>query len=131
MQADQPENSAPFFIVGSGRCGSTLLRIMLASHSRLGIPPETWFLIPLVHRFGIDRSLRGDEVERAVSIITGDYRWPDMKIDVHEFRREVGRLNGIFVRDLAEIVYRQHLNTEGKPRWGDKTPVYIEILPER
>jgi len=130
MQADRHEYSAPFFIVGSGRCGSTLLRMMLASHSRLAIPPETWFLIPLVKEFGIDRPLTADEVERAVSIITDHYRWPDMKIDGQEFRREVARLSATSVRDLAEIVYRWHLNAEGKVRWADKTPVYIEILPE-
>ena len=39
---------APFFIVGSGRSGSTLLRLMLASHSRIAIPAETWFLADLV-----------------------------------------------------------------------------------
>src|SRR5438094_86924 len=30
----------PFFLVGSGRCGSTLLRAMLAAHPDLHIPPE-------------------------------------------------------------------------------------------
>ena len=35
---------APFFVVGAGRSGTTLLRLILAGHSRLHIPPETWFL---------------------------------------------------------------------------------------
>jgi len=30
---------------------------MLASHSRLSLPPETWYLIPTVKRFSIDRPL--------------------------------------------------------------------------
>ena len=122
--------TAPFFIVGSGRCGSTLLRVMLASHSRLSIPPETWFLIPLVRRFTIDRPLSAAEIESAVSIITGDYRWPDMKIDAQEFGHAVSQLTQPRVRDLAEVVYRWHVQAEGKARWGDKTPVYIEIVPE-
>lgn len=129
--AGEVATTAPFFIVGSGRCGSTLLRMMLASHSRLSIPPETWFLIPpLVKRFSIDRPLNAAEIESAVSVITGDYRWPDMKIDAQEFRHAVGQLAQPRVRDLAEVVYRWHVQTEGKARWGDKTPVYIEILPE-
>jgi Sulfotransferase family len=123
-------NGAPFFIVGSGRCGSTLLRVMLTSHSRLSIPPETWFLIPLVKRFSIDRPLNAAELQSALSIITGDYRWPDMKIDAQEFRHRVSQLAQPQMRDLAEVVYRWHVQSEGKARWGDKTPVYIEILPE-
>lgn len=130
MRPEEPPVSAPFFIVGSGRCGSTLLRMMLASHSRLTIPPETWFLIPLVRRFSIDRPLDTEEIEPAVSIILADYRWPDMKIDEQDFRRAVSRLTAPRVRDLVDIVYRRHVQAEGKARWGDKTPVYIEILPE-
>ena len=122
--------AAPFFIVGSGRCGSTLLRVMLASHSQLTIPPETWFLIPLVKRFSVNRALSAIEIDRAVSMMTGDYRWPDMKFDAEEFRRQVSKLREPRVRDLVEVVYGRHMTLEGKVRWGDKTPVYIDILPE-
>jgi len=41
MQAEGSRSAAPFFIVGSGRSRSTLLRLMLCAHSRLAIPPET------------------------------------------------------------------------------------------
>lgn len=124
------EATAPFFIVGSGRSGSTLLRMMLASHSRLTIPPETWYLIPLLQRFSIDRRLNADEVEGAVSIVTSHYRWPDMRLSAQDFRREALRLAEPNLRDLVELIYRSHVRAEGKVRWGDKTPVYIEILPQ-
>jgi hypothetical protein len=129
LRAD-PATIAPFFIIGCGRSGSTLLRMMLASHSRLSIPPETWYLIPLLERFSSDRPLHADEIEGAVAIMTGHYRWPDMKLDTQEFRREVSQLTAPYLRDLVEAVYRWHLQAEGKVRWGDKTPVYIEIVPE-
>jgi sulfotransferase family protein len=127
---NDPVKAAPFFIVGSGRSGSTLLRMMFLSHSRLTIPPETWYLIPLVKQFNTDRPLDAKEVEAAVAIITSHYRWPDMKMDEGEFRREVSQLRQPRVRDLVEVVYQKHLRAEGKVRWGDKTPPYIEILPE-
>ena len=126
---DEVAAPAPFFIVGSGRSGSTLLRVMLASHSRLAIPPETWYLIPLLERFGVDQRLNADEVELAISIITSHYRWPDMRFDAQDFRQHASRLSQPSLRDLVEIVYRAHLLAEGKVRWGDKTPAYIEILP--
>ena len=104
--------------------------MMLAAHSRLSIPPETWYLLPLVKRFSLDRPLNPDEIEAAVSIITGHYRWPDHKLSAQEFRDAVSRLAQPYVRDLVEVVYRWHMQAEGKVRWGDKTPPYIEILPE-
>ena len=107
-----------------------MLRLMLASHSRLYIPPETWFLIPLVKRFSLDRPLNADEIESAISIMTSHQRWPDMKLDAQEFRSRVSRLSVPRLRDLAEVVYRSHGEAAGKARWGDKTPPYIEIVPQ-
>jgi Sulfotransferase family len=130
MRADEAVTTAPFFIVGSGRSGSTLLRMMLCSHSRLTIPPETGYLVPLVQRFKIDRPLSAAEIKNAASMITRHYRWPDMKLDAQEFRNELSQLTEPYLRDLVEVVYRWHVQAEGKARWGDKTPIYIEILPE-
>ena len=73
-------NSAPFFIVGSGRSGTTLLRMILASHSGLAIPPETWFLLPLLRRLDTSRPLSAAEVNYAVQTVTSHYRWPDMNL---------------------------------------------------
>lgn len=120
----------PFFIVGSGRSGTTLLRMILASHSRLAIPPETYFLDPLLKRLSSSRALAPVEVKRAVAIITEHVRWPDMGIATDDFTAEASALREPFLRDVVEIVYRTHLKQEGKLRWGDKTPAYIRIVPQ-
>lgn len=41
---DDKETYPAPFIVGSGRCGTTLLRMMLDGHSELAIPHETHFI---------------------------------------------------------------------------------------
>jgi hypothetical protein len=120
---------APFFIVGSGRSGSTLLRLMLASHSRIAIPKETWFLTALVERFPSDRLLQESEIVEAIAVMTHHERWPDMGLDAAEVRRRVAKMSGVRLRSLVEVVYRWHMEVEGKSRWGDKTPPYIEIVP--
>lgn len=130
MQSERAAAVPPFFIVGCGRSGSTLLRMMLASHSRLAIPPETWYLIPLVEQLSTDRPLATDEIERAVSIMTSHYRWPDLNLDAADLRRSVAELRQPSLRDVVEVVYQRHLQAEGKVRWGDKTPVYISIVPQ-
>jgi sulfotransferase family protein len=120
---------APFFIVGSGRSGSTLLRLMLASHSRIAIPAETWYLTDLVEAFPADRLLQESEIGKAIAVMTNHSRWPDMGLNAAELRRRVANLSGVRLRDLVEIVYRWHMEVAGKSRWGDKTPPYIEIVP--
>jgi Sulfotransferase family len=122
--------AAPFFIFGSSRSGSTLLRLMLASHSRISIPSETWYLSALVEEFPFDKLLQEDEISKAISVMTNHYRWPDVGLDAAEMRCRAAKLNGARLRDLVEIVYRWNMEAEGKCRWGDKTPAYIEIVPQ-
>ncbi|MCB2141176.1 sulfotransferase [bacterium] len=119
---------SPFFIVGSGRSGTTLLRLILCSHSKISIPPETWFIIQLIEELPIDRYLTTCETELALKIITSHYRWPDMGIDSNDFRDKVDKKMKLI--DIINIVYAHHLKVENKSVWGDKTPPYIKIIPE-
>ena len=104
--------------------------MILASHSRLSIPPETWYLLRLGELLNVGRRLTPDEVDQVIQIMTNHYRWPDMNFDVSEFQREVSELEAPYLRDIVELVYKKHLNREHKHRWGDKTPGYIEIVPQ-
>jgi hypothetical protein len=102
---------------------------MLASHSRIAIPAETWYLTALLEEFPSDRLLQESEIGKAIAVMTNHDRWPDMGLDAAEVRRRVANLSEVRLRDLVETVYRWHMEVEGKSRWGDKTPPYIEIVP--
>lgn len=104
--------------------------MILASHSRISIPPETWYLNRLQEYLELNRPLLPDELERVVQIMTKHYRWPDLDIDANEFRIEVSQIKTPYLRDVAELVYRKHIARDHKSRWGDKTPGYIAILPQ-
>lgn len=123
-------DNSRFFIVGSGRSGSTLLRLLLMSHSRIHIPPETWFIIPLVERLPLHKPLSGAQVQQAVEIITSDYRWPDMGIAAADLKNWAAALGTPMLRDIIDLVYGDLLRCSGKARLGDKTPPYIAIVPE-
>jgi hypothetical protein len=125
----EPTN-APFFIIGAGRSGTTLLRLLLAGHSRLHIPAETWFLRPLVRELPLTGVLTPAQLERAVAIMTGDDRWPDMDMPTEDFRRSAARLTDPRLADIVSIVYHWQSALAGKPRCGDKTPVYFSIVPQ-
>lgn len=120
----------PFFIVGSGRSGSTLLRLILSSHSRIAIPPETWFILPLIKKIPMISILTKTEVEKTVAIITSHYRWLDMGIDKKDLCSWARGLDKPQLKDILDLIYNYHLRLENKYRWGDKTPPYIMILPE-
>lgn len=124
-----PDNT-PFFLIGAGRSGTTLLRLILAGHSRLHIPPETRFLRPLVRELPLSGDLSAAQIERAVAIIIGDYRWPDMGMAAEDLRRRALELRSPRLVDIINLVYQHHLTGVGKSRFGDKTPIYFEIVPE-
>jgi hypothetical protein len=123
-------DDTPFFIVGSGRSGTTLLRLMLTAHSRIHIPPETWFITDLARELPLAAPLSPVEVTRAAEIITSGYRWPDMQIPVEDFRLWASSLTEPKLAEVLNLVYHHQLKIHGKQRFGDKTPPYIHIIPE-
>lgn len=125
-----PSRYSPFFIVGSGRSGSTLLRMILASHSKICIPPETWYIIQLVKELPLTSVLSSIEVKRAIDIITSHYRWPDMGMTKRDLQASTENMISPNLRDILDIIYNHHLKVESKLRWGDKTPPYVQIIPE-
>lgn len=129
-KTNRAADDAPFFIVGAGRSGTTLLRLMLAGHSRIHIPPETWFVRNLVKELPLEKPLAPDQVARAVEIITTDYRWADMAIAADDLKRWAEQLESPKLVDIINLVYHRQLKRYGKRRFGDKTPNYISILPQ-
>jgi Sulfotransferase family len=122
---------APFFIVGAGRSGTTLLRLILTGHSRLHIPPETWFLRDLVRQFPLTGALTQPQRERVAAVMVGHERWPDLGVDADDVTRAVvAQAAGAGLREAIQLVYARLLEKSSKQRVGDKTPHYFEILPE-
>lgn len=97
----------PVFIVGCPRSGTTLLRQILDCHSRLALPGETWFLIGMFEQLRSPffvKGLRGLGVERPEAVAN--------------------------IREFALNYFEKYLYREGKARWGDKTPGYVDYAPE-
>lgn len=119
----------PFFIVGAMRTGTTLLRLMLAAHSRLVIPPESHF-IPYLYQEekrlgGLDR-VRPQVVEWLIA----HPRLSDFHLEPEFFRGIVGALEPFRTRAIVEAVFGEFARRHGKVRWGEKTPWYRAVVPE-
>lgn len=125
-------NPAPF-VVGVARSGTTLLRMMLDSHPQLAIPPETHFAGRVIEAF----EPGGGGVEAAVETILRDAFWPDFGISDDDFSRAVEVAEPDGPGPLLRLFYETYATRQGKPRWGDKTPPYLDrmaaiqaVLPE-
>lgn len=114
----------PFFIVGSPRSGTTLLRFILSSHPRLYVPGETGFL-PFLPKDAVgELSLR--QVERILQRIGRLNRnWDDMVQDAPSFYTS---LREPTLRHVLDALYRRKIAPYGARRWADKTPGYIRYL---
>lgn len=125
----QPDPERLFFIVGTGRCGSTLLQAMLTSHPNLYIPPELRYFGR--HEPGVRFSdpLRDEHVEAYLALCQRDIWWEDMGMDVAAFQEAVrGGLRtsrGIYLWILGDVATRRG---NRKPRCGEKTPYYATFV---
>ena len=121
---------ARFFIVGAGRSGTTLLRLILCGHSRLHVAPETWFIADLLAELPAFGALNAAQRRRAGEIMVGHYRWPDLGIDSDDMLAEIATRRGADLRGIVDLVYTRIGCAAGKPRVGDKTPIYVRCLTE-
>jgi hypothetical protein len=111
--------SAVPFVVGVGRCGTTLLRLMLDAHPNIAIPPETHF-IPALADPGVNES----SCEEFFRIVTSSPRWADFHLDKALFRSALEKLNPFSQSDGLRCFYSMYADRFGKRCWGDKTPSY-------
>jgi Sulfotransferase family len=120
---------APFpapFVVGVGRSGTTLLRLMLDSHPDLAIPPETHFINPLIQASG---RLRFNPKTATKAIVHDERRrWNDFGISEDDLLASFQGLDRFNTTDAIRSFYELYAAKHGKSRWGDKTPDYIRKM---
>lgn len=117
----------PFFILGSGRSGTTLLQSLLSAHSRLTVTPETHFCRR-------SQSISGAPIDGAPPNFDAWWReWtvsprfldlqvsPERCLELMEGRRDFAAALAAMLAAFGE--------TAGKPRVGEKTPGHMHFVP--
>lgn len=105
-----------------------MLRLMLDGHPQLAIGPETHF-IPRV-RASVRRAVPADRVAVALDGMVSADRWPDFGLDPDVLRREVKAAGCRSLSDVLRVFYSAYAASQGKVRWGEKTPFYVLWIPE-
>jgi hypothetical protein len=125
LMHDQANTFPAPFIVGVGRSGTTLLRLMLDAHPEMCIPPETGF-IPAAIKSSCDAA---DPRREFFKVITEFETWPDFNLSRDEFYQAVNS-HPFELSGGIRAFYRLYADRIGKRRWGDKTPGYSSYTPQ-
>jgi hypothetical protein len=120
----RPDHPPAPFVVGVGRSGTTLLRLMLDAHRELTIPPETHFVPELIAACGKRRA----SVQELLEIVTSGRQWGDFGLEAEELERRFETVEPLEAGGALRAFYGLYAERAGKPRWGDKTPIYVEHM---
>ena len=112
------------FVVGVNRSGTTLLRMMLDAHPQLTIPPETHFVPELIE------AAEGPSPtpESLLATITRQREWGDFGLSEEELLDRFRAIEPLNAGDALREFYSAYAERVGKPRWGEKTPIYVKSM---
>jgi hypothetical protein len=108
-------------VLGVRRSGTTLLRVMLDRHSELAVPDESYFVPQLADRYlrHVDPDEFVDDLRRIDTLAEWEVPLDKVRARLTE-RMPIGA--------AIATVYAVYADERGKPRWGDKTPMYMQNL---
>ena len=125
---DRREACFPF-VVGHGRSGTTLLRLMLNAHPELAIPNESHFIPHLAGRWRTWSDTGQNRTEALADALKRHYRFVSWGLPDSEVRRTLADADPRTYAEAIRSVYALYAGHQGKRRYGDKTPSYVLKMP--
>jgi hypothetical protein len=104
------DRGGPIFVLGSMRSGSTMLRLILDSHPRIAVPPETGFMRAVSATKRIPEWQFGDGWYERLG-------WTEAELDER-------------LRCFYDEMFLRYAAEQGKSRWGEKTPFHTSHIAE-
>jgi hypothetical protein len=127
-------STAPAFVVGGPRSGTTLLSAMLAAHSAFDCGPETHFLSRWSHMAHSERDRildPADWPERATAYVCSLSLGKRPIYPMYGLQREEIRawmaVRPPSLATMLESLTAQRALRNGAPRWVEKTPRHLEV----
>jgi Sulfotransferase family len=111
----------PLVVLGVSRSGTTLLRVILDRSPGIAIPDESFFVPLLARRHGrtVEAERFLDDVARIPTIRAWGLRPEDVAPRIRP---------GMATGAAIAAIFEAYAELAGKPRWGDKTPMYMRHL---
>jgi len=111
-------------VVGVNRSGTTLMRMMLDAHPELTMPPETHFVPELIDV----AEAGGATPEDLLATITRQREWGDFGLSEEQLLEAFRAIEPLNAGDALRAFYGLYAQRVGKPRWGEKTPIYVKSI---
>lgn len=123
----EASSGKPFFVVGAQRSGTTMLRLMLNRHSRLCVPFESVFIPHFYRRLTeFDNLEQIANMQRLLDEIAAD-PWVIKGKLIPDKTGVLARMPHNYP-ELVDAIFSTLASSQGKTRWGDKTPTYVEDI---
>lgn len=96
---------------------------MLNAHPAVAVPPESRFIVELWT--GAERV----NVPELFAKLAAHPRYQAWDLPIETVEHELGGVTEAPYATAIEAAYRAYARVNGKSRWGDKTPRYVESIP--
>lgn len=98
--------------------------MMLDAHPQLTVPPETHFLPELIE------AAQGGKAtpEQLLATITSQREWGDFGLTEEQLLERFKALDPLTAGGALRAFYEAYAERVGKPRWGEKTPIYVKSM---
>lgn len=126
-----PRRLSPLpMIVGCPRSGTSLLAVMLDSHPQLAVPPETAFVGAVCALHGPSELVRRGFFEAVTADRITISNWSDFGLEREALWRRLEAIEPFTVGAGLRAFYALYAEVQGKPRYGEKTPGYVFLMPQ-
>lgn len=117
----------PIFIVGVPRSGNTLFRMILTSHSKICIPPESAFL---QYIWPIYVSKNDNVTNDILNKLFSDHKFINWNLSKSEVKSYIEKSLDKNYPEFISGIYNLYLKKNHKEhsQWGDKNPIYIALV---
>ena len=122
---------SPIFIIGNPRSGTTLLRLMLNSHSNIVVPPECGFAVWWYEKYkgwNQDSSYDQQALKHFLQDLSTSRKMETWDLDFGALREYLWAVKPSCYAELVSSIYVFFGRSRGKEfhRWGDKNNFYIQ-----
>lgn len=127
-------NAPPIFVIGNPRSGTTLLRLLLNSHSEIFIPPECGFVVWLYNKFQNwnTEDTNGKKLDLFLSDLYTTKKFETWSLQKEALKKYIIDKQPNSFGILASTIYCFYAASHKikSKTWGDKNNFYIQHIPE-
>jgi hypothetical protein len=120
----------PFFLIGNPRSGTTLLRLMLNSHSLITVPPECGFAVWLYDKYKNQSFANAETVNLFIEDVIQTRKFETWGVSKEEIKEFTFSRKHCCYSDIVSSIYYTYAQSRNKHPLliGDKNNFYISEI---